>query len=146
MDENWKDHLHEMDMLKEGIGLRAYGQKDPLIEYKQEAYHMFVGLIDNINQKILEMLWRTQLVEAPREHKYAPPRMMLVHSDATNMGYQAGDAPAEGQREMSEIQKAGQQRSQKVQPIKRDLPKVGRNDPCPCGSGLKYKKCHGKGQ
>ncbi len=139
VDEQWKDHLHEMDMLKEGIGLRAYGQKDPLIEYKQEAYHMFVNLIDNINQKVLEMLWRTEVVEAPKEHKYAPPRIMLVHNDATNMGYQGG-----GEGEMSDIQKAGQERSQKAKPIKRDLPKVGRNDPCPCGSGLKYKKCHGK--
>ena len=145
VDENWKDHLHQMDMLKEGIGLRAYGQKDPLIEYKQEAYHMFVSLVDAINQKILEMLWRTQVVEAPREHRYAPPRLMLVHNDATNLGYQTGSeaAPAP-ERELSDIQKAGQQRSDKVQPVKRDLPKVGRNDPCPCGSGLKYKKCHGK--
>ncbi len=146
VDEQWKDHLHEMDILKEGIGLRAYGQKDPLIEYKQEAYHMFVDLIDNINQKILEMLWRTQVVEAPREHKYAPPRMMLVHNDSTNLGYQAGAENAAAQGEMSDIQKAGQQRSEKVKPVKRDLPKVGRNDPCPCGSGLKYKKCHGKGE
>jgi preprotein translocase subunit SecA len=145
VDENWKDHLHQMDMLKEGIGLRAYGQKDPLVEYKQEAYHMFVSLVDAINQKILEMLWRTQVVEAPREHRYAPPRLMLVHNDATNLGYQAGSAAAPApQREMSDIQKAGQQRSDKAQPVKRDLPKVGRNDPCPCGSGLKYKKCHGK--
>lgn len=144
VDENWKDHLHEMDMLKEGIGLRAYGQKDPLIEYKQEAYHMFVNLIDNINQKILEMLWRTEVVEAPREHKHAPPRLMLVHNDATNMGYQAGSAESSPQQDMTDIQKAGQQRSQKAQPIKRNVPKVGRNDPCPCGSGLKYKKCHGK--
>jgi preprotein translocase subunit SecA len=147
VDENWKDHLHEMDMLKEGIGLRAYGQKDPLIEYKQEAYHMFVNLIDNINQKVLEMMWRTQIVEAPREHRYAPPRLMMVHNDATNLGYQAGAASAEqagSPGEMSDIQKAGQQRSKKAQPIKRELPKVGRNDPCPCGSGLKYKKCHGK--
>jgi len=144
VDENWKDHLHQMDMLKEGIGLRAYGQKDPLIEYKQEAYHMFVSLIDAINQKILEMLWRTQIVEAPREHRYAPPRLMLVHNDATNLGYQTGAETAAPQRELSDIQKAGQQRSDKVQPVKRDLPKVGRNDPCPCGSGLKYKKCHGK--
>ena len=140
VDEQWKDHLHQMDILKEGIGLRAYGQKDPLIEYKQEAYHMFVDLIDNINQKTLEMLWRTEVVEAPREHKYAPPRIMLVHSDATNLAYQES-----GQEEMTDIQKAGQQRSQKQKPVKRDVPKVGRNDPCPCGSGLKYKKCHGKG-
>jgi preprotein translocase subunit SecA len=145
VDEHWKDHLHEMDLLKEGIGLRAYGQKDPLIEYKQEAYHMFVDLIDNINQKILEMLWRTQIVEAPREHRYAPPRMMLVHDDATNLGYQGADSGgANTQQEMSDIQKAGQQRSRKTQPMKRDMPKVGRNDPCPCGSGLKYKKCHGR--
>jgi preprotein translocase subunit SecA len=139
VDENWKDHLHEMDMLKEGIGLRAYGQKDPLIEYKQEAYFMFVNLIDNINQKVLEMLWRTEIVEEPREHKRAPQRLRLVHSDTTNLSYQSGN-----QGELSDIQKAGQQRSQKVKPIKRDLPKVGRNEPCPCGSGLKYKKCHGK--
>jgi preprotein translocase subunit SecA len=108
VDENWKDHLHEMDMLKEGIGLRAYGQKDPLIEYKQEAYHMFVSLIDAIDQKILEMLWRTQIVEAPREHRYAPPRLMLVHNDATNLGYQSGAEVAAPQRELSDIQKAGE--------------------------------------
>lgn len=144
VDENWKDHLHQMDILKEGIGLRAYGQKDPLIEYKQEAYHMFINLIDTINQKILETLWRTQIVEAPREHRYAPPRLMLVHDTAVNLGFQEGAAATAPEREMSDIQKAGQQRSSKVQPVKRDLPKVGRNDPCPCGSGLKYKKCHGK--
>ncbi|HFE65292.1 MAG TPA: preprotein translocase subunit SecA, partial [Caldithrix sp.] len=141
VDEQWKDHLHQMDILKEGIGLRAYGQKDPLIEYKQEAYYMFVTLIDTINQKILEMLWRTEVVEAPREHKYAPPRLMLVHNESTNMGFQAGEHGGE----MTDIQKAGQKRSDKPKPIKRDIPKVGRNDPCPCGSGLKYKKCHGKG-
>lgn len=144
VDEQWKDHLHEMDILKEGIGLRAYGQKDPLIEYKQEAYHMFVDMIDNINQKILEMLWRTQIVEAPREHRYAPPRLMLVHDDATNIGYQSGGEEGQTEREMTDIQKAGRQRSEKQQPVKRDVPKVGRNDPCPCGSGVKYKKCHGK--
>ncbi|GAB4368502.1 MAG: preprotein translocase subunit SecA [Calditrichia bacterium] len=142
VDEQWKDHLHQMDILKEGIGLRAYGQKDPLIEYKQEAYHLFVDLIDNINQKVLEMLWRTEVVEAPREHRYAPPRLMLVHNDSTNLGFQSGAQQASG--ELTDIQKAGQQRSQKAQPVKRDMPKVGRNDPCPCGSGLKYKKCHGK--
>jgi len=139
VDEHWKDHLHQMDLLKEGIGLRAYGQKDPLIEYKQEAYHMFVDLIDSINQKTLEMLWRTEIVEEPRSHRHAPHRLRLVHSDTTNLGYQAS---AHG--EMTDIQRAGQQRSQKARPIKRNVPKVGRNDPCPCGSGLKYKKCHGK--
>jgi preprotein translocase subunit SecA len=136
IDDNWKDHLHQMDLLKEGINLRAYGQKDPLVEYKGEAYHMFVDLIDTINQKTLEMLWRTEFVEAPQTHRGAPRQVRLVHRDSTNLGYQEG--------EKSDIQKAGQQRGDKAQPV-RVTEKVGRNDPCPCGSGKKYKKCHGAG-
>jgi preprotein translocase subunit SecA len=134
IDEHWKDHLHQMDMLKEGIGLRAYGQKDPLIEYKREAYGMFVEMIDTINQKTLEMLWLTEFVEAPPAQKGAPSRMVLVHRDTTNMGMAAG--------EETDIQKAGKQRGNKPQPVRVEA-KVGRNDPCPCGSGKKYKKCHG---
>jgi preprotein translocase subunit SecA len=134
IDEHWKDHLHQMDMLKEGIGLRAYGQKDPLIEYKREAYGMFVEMVDTINQKTLEMLWLTEFVETPPAQKGAPPRMVLVHRDTTNMGLAAG--------EESDIQKAGKQRGNKPQPVRVEA-KVGRNDPCPCGSGKKYKKCHG---
>ena len=134
IDDNWKDHLHQMDLLKEGINLRAYGQKDPLVEYKLEAYHMFVDLTDTINQKTLEMLWRTEFVEAPQIRRGAPRQVRLVHRDTTNLGL------AEGQE--SDIQKAGKQRSDKPQPV-RVTEKVGRNDPCPCGSGKKYKKCHG---
>jgi preprotein translocase subunit SecA len=134
IDDNWKDHLHQMDLLKEGINLRAYGQKDPLVEYKLEAYHMFVDLTDTINQKTLEMLWRTEFVEAPQTRRGAPRQVRLVHRDTTNLGL------AEGQE--SDIQKAGKQRSDKPQPV-RVTEKVGRNDPCPCGSGKKYKKCHG---
>jgi preprotein translocase subunit SecA len=134
IDEHWKDHLHQMDMLKEGISLRAYGQKDPLIEYKREAYDMFVEMIDTINQKTLEMLWLTEFVETPPAQKGAPSRMVLVHRDTTNMGLAAG--------EESDIQKAGKQRGNKPQPVRVEG-KVGRNDPCPCGSGKKYKKCHG---
>ena len=136
IDEHWKDHLHQMDMLKEGIGLRAYGQKDPLIEYKREAYEMFVEMVDTINQKNLEMLWRTEFVEVPAERRGMPTRIQLVHKDPTNMGY------AEGKPQETAIQKAGKQRSKKQQPIRVEQ-RVGRNDPCPCGSGKKYKKCHG---
>ena len=138
IDDHWKDHLHQMDMLKDGIGLRAYGQKDPLIEYKREAYEMFLDLIDSINQKTLEQVWRSEYVEIPAERRGAAPRrMVLIHKDSTNMGF-AGGPP----QEESAIQKASKQRSQKPQPIKAEA-KVGRNDPCPCGSGKKYKKCHG---
>ncbi len=135
IDENWKDHLHQMDMLKEGINLRAYGQKDPLIEYKKEAYNMFVEMNDTINQKTLETLWKTDFVEVEPSRKGAPSRMMLVHRDATNMGFREGEETA--------IQKAGKQRGDKPQPVKVGV-KVGRNDPCPCGSGKKYKKCCGR--
>ncbi len=138
IDEHWKEHLHQMDMLKDGIGLRAYGQKDPLIEYKREAYEMFLDLIDSINQKTLEKIWRSEFVEIPSERRGATPRrMVLIHKDSTNMGFAGGPPPEE-----SDIQKASKQRSRKQQPIKVEA-KVGRNDPCPCGSGKKYKKCHG---
>ncbi len=133
IDENWKDHLHKMDLLKEGIGLQAYGQKDPLIVYKREAYEMFMDMMDEINQKTLEMIWRTEFVEVPAQRRGLPPRIQLVHRDTTNMGLTRGE---------SEMQKASQQRSNKPQPV-RVAEKVGRNDPCPCGSGKKYKKCHG---
>ena len=119
--------------MKEGIGLRAYGQKDPLIEYKREAYEMFMDMMEAINQKTLEMIWRTQFVEVPAQKRGLPSRIQLVHQDATNMGLTRGE---------SDIQKAAQQRSDKPMPIKVEN-KVGRNDPCPCGSGKKYKKCHG---
>lgn len=137
IDDHWKDHLHQMDMLKEGIGLRAYGQKDPLIEYKREAYEMFLDLIDSVNQKILELLWRTEFVEAPPQPRQArqPRNARTVHRDATNMGFA-------GQGQETAIQKAGKQRGNKPQPVRVEE-RVGRNDPCPCGSGKKYKKCHG---
>ena len=133
IDENWKDHLHQMDLLKEGIGLRAYGQKDPLIEYKRESYEMFMDMMDAVNQKTLEMIWRTEFVEAPAPRRGLPPRIQLVHRDSTNMGMSG---------EPTDVQKAGKQRGDKPQPIRVEE-KVGRNDPCPCGSGKKYKKCHG---
>ncbi|MEZ4744650.1 MAG: preprotein translocase subunit SecA [Calditrichia bacterium] len=133
IDENWKDHLHQMDLLKEGIGLRAYGQKDPLIEYKREAFEMFMDMMEAINQRVLEMIWRTRFVEAPSPRRGLPSRIQLVHQDSTNMGLTQGK---------SDIQKAGEQRSDKPSPVRVEN-KVGRNDPCPCGSGKKYKKCHG---
>ena len=133
IDENWKDHLRQMDLLKEGIGLRAYGQKDPLIEYKREAFEMFMDMMEAINQRVLEMIWRTRFVEAPSPRRGLPSRIQLVHQDSTNMGLTQGK---------SDIQKAGEQRSDKPSPVRVEN-KVGRNDPCPCGSGKKYKKCHG---
>ena len=142
IDEKWKDHLYEMDILKEGIHLRAYGQKDPLIEYKREAYIMFEKLIHDINQETLSWLWKFQVVEEPvnREEarRHQPSRIQLVHEATDGLGFQTAAVGEE-----SDIQKASRERSSKKQPIRVER-KIGPNDPCWCGSGKKYKKCHGR--
>jgi preprotein translocase subunit SecA len=137
IDEEWKDHLYEMDMLKEGIHLRAYGQKDPLIEYKREAFMMFESLIDRINEKTLNILWKFQVADddqGPRRRRQTPQRVSTVHESAVNLGFASAQE--------SDIQRASRERSDKSRPV-RVGEKVGRNDPCPCGSGKKYKKCCG---
>jgi len=130
-----------MDMLKEGIHLRAYGQKDPLVEYKREAYLLFETLIHTINEEILNWLWKFQIAEEPQNRaevrRQQPQRVSLIHEAADGMGMSG----AVGQE--SDMQKASKERSRKKQPIRVEQ-KVGPNDPCPCGSGKKYKKCHGK--
>ncbi len=144
IDEKWKDHLYEMDILKEGIHLRAYGQKNPLIEYKREAYGMFEALIYDINEETLNWLWKFQLQEEPvnraeLRQRQRQERMQMIHESTSGMGYQGAHEPV---GEESDIQKASHDRSQKKQPIRVEN-KIGPNDPCPCGSGRKYKKCHG---
>jgi preprotein translocase subunit SecA len=130
IDERWKEHLYEMDQLKTGIGLRAYGQRDPLIEYKKEAYAMFSLLMDTIDRETVEMIYRLQISQPPpMEETIEPRRMQAIHAEASAMGYSGTD---------EEARTAG-----KKQPLRRVDTKVGRNDPCPCGSGKKYKKCHG---
>jgi preprotein translocase subunit SecA len=118
IDHHWKDHLLGMDHLRDGIGLRGYGQKDPLIEYKREGFDMFSSMMDRIKSDVLERLFRVQAVRGeqppPVPEPTPPPRMVLNRSDE----------PA-------------------TQSVQRPTDKVGRNDPCPCGSGKKYKKCHG---
>ncbi|MEK6694896.1 MAG: preprotein translocase subunit SecA [Nitrospirota bacterium] len=123
IDTLWKDHLLAMDSLREGIGLRGYGQKDPLIEYKREGFDMFAAMMDRCKQDVLEHLFRVQVVQGEQpppvmERPRRPPTLML------NRGEQA----AEGNEDKT---------------IRRTADKVGRNDACPCGSGKKYKKCHG---
>jgi preprotein translocase subunit SecA len=125
IDAQWKDHLLGMDHLKEGIGLRGYGQKDPLIEYKRESFEMFEEMLDRVDSETLRYLfWMKPAAEDVREEE----RRMAARrrQQAANLRMQgAGDAAQE-----------------KPQTIRR-AKKVGRNEPCPCGSGKKYKKCHG---
>jgi preprotein translocase subunit SecA len=136
IDEKWKEHLREMDDLKEGINLRAYGQKDPLVEYKREAFDMFVVMLGTINKEVLQIVFRAFPAvpeEIPQRRAARMPRrdqMQLQHDSAAGLGMQANREPAaQGQI--------------KHKPV-RVAEKVGRNDPCPCGSGKKYKNCHGK--
>jgi len=146
LDGMWRDHLLSMDHLKEGIGLRGYGQKNPLQEYQKEGYDLFEELVRRMEEDVVEKLMSVQLQAQPaavqaqpdmvvaadvepsmpaaiadlerRQQQRAPQRVQLTH----------GDAPA---------------RAQQAEPARRDVQKVGRNEPCPCGSGKKYKKCHG---
>jgi preprotein translocase subunit SecA len=137
IDSKWKDHLYAMDILKEGIGLRAYGQVDPLVEYKNEAYAMFEEMMNRIKEDALEFIFRVQVVreEKPRGVFEAMPRE-FIHPELQPLAsrqHQFEGAVPSGPV-MSDV---------KQTPLKREVPKVGRNDPCPCGSGKKYKKCCG---
>jgi preprotein translocase subunit SecA len=139
IDEKWKDHLYEMDALREGVGLQAYGQKDPLIVYKKEAYLMFQDLLYDVNKTVISTLWRAKISEDnPIEQTDSRQQAVReVHESSTNMGFASVGGKTDIQRG------AEAHRNVKVQPIKVEK-KPGRNDPSPCGSGKKYKHCHGK--
>ncbi len=129
IDHHWKDHLLGMDHLRDGIGLRGYGQKDPLIEYKKEGYDLFAGMMQRVKSDALERLFRVQAVkqEASPEQQQAapPPPPPVISRPQPTLTLNRGEA-AEAPRTVERVDD-----------------KVGRNDPCPCGSGKKYKKCHG---
>jgi len=120
LDSRWKDHLYAMDSVKEGIGLRGYGQRDPLVEYKREAYDMFEGLIKEIKEEIAELVFKVQISKKPYAEK--------ISSQPVLAGAGKGNLPFLGRKKSREKLKS----------------KVGRNDPCPCGSGKKYKRCCGQ--
>jgi len=135
IDHKWKEHLREMDDLKEGIGLRAYGQKDPLVEYKGEAFKLFIDLVEQIRNDVVSFAFKF-FPQAPgeiqQERRRPSSRITESKQSTTNIGYSGGGR-----------QQAHASRGGKAQPV-RVGEKVGRNDPCPCGSGKKYKHCHGK--
>jgi preprotein translocase subunit SecA len=150
VDRQWKDHLYSLDHLKEGIGLRGYGQKDPLVEYKKESFALFQDMKRRIDEDMVNRLWIGQFTvvgdEAPQrpqrraalpmvlnEPKTEPPSPFTApRASAPPTGFPARPAPPRVGGDDAPIHT-----------VRRDEPKVGRNDPCPCGSGKKYKKCHG---
>jgi len=141
IDVKWKEHLREMDDMKSGIHLRAYGQKDPLIEYKSEAYRMFVETVETIAEETLALVFKAfpqtegQIPVKRAGQPVSEQDMQTIHQASTGMGLQQ----ARGTDQRSQPQEAGR----KPQPVQVG-DKVGRNEPCPCGSGKKYKHCHGK--
>ena len=145
IDVRWKEHLREMDDLKEGIHLRAYGQKDPILEYKGEAFNMFIEMIGMINREALNLVFKlfpetTEQMPMPRARRpLHREQLTMTHDAATGLGFHANREPVEG----SDNTRGAQPSAPKVQQI-HAAEKIGRNDPCPCGSGKKYKNCHGK--
>jgi preprotein translocase subunit SecA len=145
IDTLWKEHLLGMDHLKEGIGLRAYGQKDPLIEYKREGYEMFARMMASIKEQVVPVLMRIE--QAKLEEEEAPDLDMEFRNFQESRPEFNLGAPAPAAAIPAGAQAHGATATATkvaVQPIKRQMPKVGRNDLCPCGSGKKYKKCHGQ--
>ncbi|MDP2098893.1 MAG: preprotein translocase subunit SecA [Methylobacter sp.] len=140
LDNSWKEHLAAMDYLRQGIHFRGYAQKDPKQEYKREAFEMFTKLLEQIKYEVIEILFKVQVsreedVQAIDEQRQAPKEMHFEHAQAPTLDAYEESLVAAPEQEQDEA--AGQ-------PFVRDANKVGRNDPCPCGSGKKYKHCHGK--
>ena len=157
VDQQWKDHLYSLDHLKEGIGLRGYGQRDPLVEYKKESFDLFQDMKARIDEEMVRYLWSIRPV-SPDERAASPrpaaarpaqrPRAPLVLNSGeeavpafagARAGGSAGSTATATSRNPARV--GGDDAD--VRTVRREEPKVGRNDPCPCGSGKKYKKCHG---
>ncbi len=141
LDQNWKEHLARMDYLRQGIHLRGYAQKQPKQEYKRESFELFSEMLEKVKRDLIQILARIRIrseeeiaaLEAAERQRQANRPMQFQHPETGGYGADEEAAEVEARR----LAGAGQ-------PVVRDMPKVGRNDPCPCGSGKKYKQCHGR--
>ncbi len=145
IDLHWQEYLRGMDALRQGVGLRAYGQRDPLVEYKHEAYEMFSQLMEQIKSEVAGRVFRTATSLGAFESFLASLPRVTVHNEASALR----QAAASRRPAMATAGTGGQAVDTALNtatgPVRRDAPKVGRNDPCPCGSGKKFKKCCGAG-
>ena len=146
LDHHWKEHLAGMDHLRQGIGLRSYAQKNPKQEYKREAFEMFGAMLEQVKHDTISILSRIRIqgeqdLDDTAERRRAAAAMRFQHAEASALGGpQAQPASPAGRQQ----QAAPPPRAEPVAPFVRDGRKVGRNEPCPCGSGKKFKQCHGK--
>jgi preprotein translocase subunit SecA len=154
LDTQWKDHLLSMDHLKEGIGLRGYGQHDPLVEYKRESFDMFENMMRRSQEESVRYLFHMQIVEttqpqqpaaAPTDGDQQPATQPPRKRASTSMDDLEAQFQRRKKKELEQARMAGSNGNTAPQQVVRGAAKVGRNDPCPCGSGKKYKKCHGAG-
>jgi preprotein translocase subunit SecA len=147
VDGQWKDHLLTLDHLKEGIGLRGYGQKDPLVEFKKEAFILFDELMNRIDTEAVRFLFLVRPAEQPAAAAAQPGAAPSAQKPPVPRGLsQFSPEEIERKQRRQEQQMQFQTGNTPAEPPKpaRAGAKVGRNDPCPCGSGKKYKKCHGQ--
>ena len=154
LDRLWREHLAAMDFLRQGINLRAYAQRDPKQEFKREAFTLFNDMLSRFKHEVITILAKVQIqteaeVEAVEAQRQAPKQIVMQHAEAPSFSQSEGEAPpppaappaAAGGRPLNVAPPRAQP---KPETVVRDMPKVGRNDPCPCGSGKKFKQCHGK--
>ena len=146
IDAKWKDHLYAMDQLKGGVGLRSYGQRDPIIEYKREGFEMFQMMYDSINSEVIEILFRVRPVRRQERQRgvFSSLPQNFVHQSFSSL---QGRPPSAGEPPVPNGMTANPPQEgppPAAAPVRKTGPKVGRNDPCPCGSGKKYKKCCGR--
>jgi len=143
IDRLWQEHLYEMDSLRYSIGLRGYGQRDPLIEYKAEAFKIFDELMVNIKTQICHNIFRSASSMLAFENFLKNVPQQTLHQSASAFGGGTAAADPSGKKASDVVSEAAAAVAEKAKPV-RTGPKVGRNDPCPCGSGKKYKHCCGK--
>jgi preprotein translocase subunit SecA len=136
IDSKWKDHLHAMDQLRSGIGLRSYAQKDPLVEYKHEGYALFDEMMNSIDEEVTSLIFRLRIARTAEEE--------LAESGVWRVANVVLEEFSAMDEQRAAAEAASHAGEGKVKTIRREKPKVGRNDPCPCGSGKKYKHCCGR--
>jgi preprotein translocase subunit SecA len=142
LDQAWKEHLARMDYLRQGIHLRGYAQKQPKQEYKRESFELFTELLDKVKRDLITILARVRIRSEEEVQRLEEEERQRAQAAATRMQFQHADSGGySADEEAAQVQAA---RAGGGRPVTRDMPKVGRNEPCPCGSGKKYKQCHGQ--
>jgi preprotein translocase subunit SecA len=140
LDGHWREHLAALDHLRQGIHLRGYAQKNPKQEYKREAFELFGALLESVKLEVVKTLTSVEYAEKPPE---VDDQAHVENITPLHPGDAAGEEAA-GQYGNGDVALAEAATKKKARPVVRPTQKVGRNDPCPCGSGKKYKHCHGK--